>query len=102
VLQQVANQKPGGSDTAGPPHMCVECRLKVHTICSMSWDDPNASFGEGYKCFKCAGTQQPPSVPPPPDAATTSPGQPQEKQEEQGEKQKEQQQQEQLPERQEL
>jgi hypothetical protein len=46
----------------------------VHAICSVEWDDPNASFGEGHKCFKCAGTQQPPSVPPPPsDAADTSP-----------------------------
>ncbi len=72
--------KPGGSDTAGPAHNCVGCRLNVHTICSMSWDDPNASFGEGHKCFECAGTQQPPLVPPPPDAAATSPRQPQDQQ----------------------
>jgi hypothetical protein len=86
-------QKPVGTDTAGPAHKCIECRLKVHTICSMSWDDPSARNGEGHKCFECAGTQQPPLVPPPPDAAATSPRQPQDQQEEQEEDQKEQQQQ---------
>jgi hypothetical protein len=87
-------QKPGGSNTAGPAHKCVECSLNVHTICAVPWDDVNASFGEGLKCFECAGTRQPPSVPPPPpDAAATSPRQPQE--EEQKEEQQQQQQQQQ-------
>jgi hypothetical protein len=74
--------KPNGSDTAGPAHKCVECRLNVHTICSISWDDPNASFGEGHKCFECAGTQ-PPAVPPPAAGAAADifPRQPEEPQE---------------------
>jgi hypothetical protein len=46
----------------------------------MSWDDPNASFGEDHKCFKCAGSQSP--AVPPPAAAATSPQQPQEQDEE--------------------
>jgi hypothetical protein len=97
--------KPGGSNTAGPAHTCVECRINVHTICSVSWDDEKASFGEGHKCFKCAGAVPPP----PPDATaatstTTSPQQPQEQQEQEEEEQTEeqQQQQQQLPEQQEL
>lgn len=47
--------EPGGNNTAAPTHKCVKCEKNVHTICAISWEDPNASFGEGHKCILCVG-----------------------------------------------